>query len=514
MNSFKHLIVLGVFTMWTSCLLAQPYQLEWLNNVKCPKNNRTLALLKADGKDFYLLRLQKEGKDPVSGNDNAAVPMLTVLAADGDKKYNEPIPNFSETGDLVYRFAAQQNDLLFIGYENSKSHKFYVHAFNFVQKQWLGKAIELFSGEEGLGAASFRRSTDGQYICVYLPNGGGYARNLSFAVFGPDGGLQWHRKVTLPKRESPVELRQLFCTNQGKVMLHTRVFDKDFKVNAYAERYMPMIHWPDGRPLYHQIFDAPDLPSYANALYLFEKNNPEMSSFYPSTGLKYSPTFQMAEDEKGMVFCTGFGSDEKNTEASHYFIYKIDPQKNSGEVLRSDPIPMSLRRAFMKEKLADQKLPIQNLTLRWLDWADNGKPWMLVERENFEHGAHLVEAAAILRLDSTYKIVSAKPMEKYHKLTDGSGQSFATVGACATGKGNWSLLWNKGTWPEASVMLTDAKGKDNDDIQLSLTSGTGVSLLPHTVTKGSNGIWYFVGESEYHERFRVGFIEKKRAKSK
>lgn len=358
--------------------------------------------------------------------------------------------------------------------------------------------------------AWFSRSGDGGHCCIYrsqrLASG---AQKVSVTVFDAAFGLEWKHTVELPAQSGPSALQSVLCTNSGTVVLHARLFGAGAIPPAAFPDEPPAICRPDGRAVYNKYDAMADLPAYANALFLLTPKDTKMTAFYPKIGKKFTPSFELAEDANGQVLGVGFASDDNNNEAEAYFVYQIDLKTSEGRLLQNAPLPAAVRKAFLSEKAAAKKEPVEGLAVRRLNWAADGKPWLLAERENFEQPPGRIEEAALLRLDSTFRITAARKIEKYQHLPGGDAQNFASVAACAAPKGAWWLLWNQGNWPDTKLILSECRPSGNPvDHQIGLSSRSNVALLPQTMLR-RNEAWYFVGESEYHERIRIGRLKVK-----
>ncbi len=491
---------------------AQPAEIEWLPAIKTAKDQRTLALLSAGSGGFQLLRWQERRTD-AAGNILPAVPLLTVLTPGGERLHDEPLPGFAD-GALTFRFAFSNDSVLLIVYEapGDGGQTLYARRLHLNKRKWSAAPIAIFTDPAGkspaFATAWFSRSADGSHWCCYrarrLPSG---VWQLSVAVFDAGFRLDWQRDAELPAQSGPVAPRSVFCANNGAVLLHARVFGTGTVPPLVFSGEPPGAHRPDGRPPYRRYDMEAELPAYSDALFLLSKDDKELSAFYPKIGKKFTPSFELTESAGDQVYCAGFTSDENNTLAEGYFVYAIDLKTRKGEMLQNAPLPAAVRKLFMSEKAAAKKSPVEDLRLRGLYWAGDGKAWMLAERENFAQHPGQIKEAALFRLDSTFRITAARKIEKYQNLPAGDAQNFASVAVCAAPKGAWWLLWNQGSWPDTRLMLTECRASSNpEDFQLALSSRTNVAMLPQTLIRQGNK-WYFVGESEYHERIRIGVLK-------
>lgn len=493
---------------------AQPAEIEWLPAIKTAKDQRTLALLHAGPGGFHLLRWQERRTD-AAGNLIPGMPLLTVLTPGGERLHDEPLPGFAD-GALAFRFAFSSDSVLLVVYEapGDGGQTLYARRLHLNKRKWSAAPVAIFTDPAGkspaFATAWFSRSADGSHWCCYhtqrLASG---AWQLSVAVFDAGFRLVWQRERQLPVPSGPLALRSVFCANNGAVLLHARVFGTGTVPPVAFSVEPPGAYGSDGRPPYRRYDLEDELPAYSDALFLLSKDDMEISAFYPKIGKKFTPSFELAESGGAQVFCAGFSSDENNTAAEGYFVYAIDLKTRKGDMLQNAPLPGPVRKLFMSEKAAAKKAPVDGLRLRGLYWAADGKAWMLAERENFAQHPGQIKEAALFRLDSTFRITSARKIEKYQNLPAGDAQNFASVAACAAPKGAWWLLWNQGSWPDTKLMLTECRPSGNpEDFQLALSSRTNVTLLPQTLLRQDNK-WYFVGESEYHERIRIGVLKSK-----
>ena len=488
---------------------AQPARVKWFPAVKTAKDQRTLALLNAGPEGFHLLRWQERRTDG-AGAVTPAMPLLTVLSASGERLQDEPLPGFAD-GNALFRFAFANDSVLFVFYEAPDAaggQGLFSRRFNLAQRRWSAAPEIIFSEPvqraPAFAAAWYSRSADGQHWCVYRLSGAARSQ-CSVAVF--DGGfrLRWRRSVALPAQAGPLAVRRVLCTNTGATVLHARIFGAASRIQAFDEP--PAAYRPNGRPMFRPFEQTAGLPAHSNALFLLEPDTEDLAAFYPNTGKKFTPSLELAESPEGLIYAAGLSAEGSSEQVSGYFVYALDPKSRKGDFVQNAPLPASVRKTFLNEKAAAKKEPVEGLALRWLDWAADGKPWLLVESENFESTPGRIEAAALLRLDSAYRVTASRKIEKYQQAATGEPQNFASVAACPAPKGAWWMLWSQGRWPETKMMLTECRPNgEPDDHLLDAASRSNVTLLPHTVL-GRAGRWYFVGESEYHERIRVGVLE-------
>lgn len=300
--------------------------------------------------------------------------------------------------------------------------------------------------------------------------------------------------------------RQVFCSSEGSIFIHAHVFSVGAKVSIAPPKNVKSLLWPNGKAIYQDDYEpVGTCPSITNAVFMMDKNSAVWNSFFMKSVTKYTRSFEMAEDSLHQVICAGLGGDESLDEIDTYFFYSIDPNKKSAEMLKTAKIPVGFRKAFMKESAAEQKKPVDRAFIRSLSWGQDGKPWMLVEKESFSSDFSFVEEAALVKIDSTWKIASTIPVEKSHKIKPDDPGSMGTVVACSQSKGSWWLLWNDGVGPGAEMMLTPAKGKES--FSVATANQAGVTFLPHTLLPYKTS-WYFVGESEDRKGYRIGKLSK------
>lgn len=496
-------------------LPAQPAEIEWLPVIKTAKDQRTLALLKAGSGGFYLLRWQERRAD-AGGNTTPAMPLLTVLTPGGERLHDEPLPGFAD-GSANFRFALANDSVLLVVYESAAGAgpTLYARRLRLDSRQWSAAPEAVFKAPAGktpaFDAAWFSRSADGSHWCCYHPKRlSGGRLGISVAVFDAAFRPLWKREVELPAQAGPQALRSVWCANNGAVVLHTRIFTGgSIPPGALADE-SPAAYSTNGQAPFRRYDADIALPAHTDALYLFKKDDAGPDVFYPQTGKKFTPSLELGEDETGKVYVAGLASNEGNGRVEAYFVYTIETDSGQGQMLQNAPLPAAARKLFLSEKAAAKKEPVENIALRRLLWAGDGKPWLLVERENFAQHPKRIEEAALFRLDSAFRITAARKMEKFQNLPAADPQNFASVAACAAPKGAWWLLWNQGSWPDTKLMLTECRTSgEPEDFQMALATRTNVALLPQTLMQQGDK-WYFVGESEYHERIRIGVVKAKK----
>lgn len=494
-----------------SPVFGQPVQLKWFPLVKTEKDQRTLQLLDAGKQGFYLLRWQDSRTD-ATGKRSPAVPLLTQLTPGGERLHDAPLPGF-ENGGLDFRFAIASDSVLLVVYEarnSAGSQTLFARRLNLYNRKWSAAPQVLFTELTTEAPAFpnvwFSRSFDNRYTCIYRMSSGKEHR-MAMAMLDQDFQVQWQRNTELPGINSRMNLHQVCCTGKGAVLFHCQAFDPASKVTGRPFESVPSVYRPDGQVFLRNTEWAAEAPPYSNALFLVDGGEDGMATFYPELGKRYTPSFETREGPDGKLYCAGFYGDDNNEQVDGYFIYCIDPDTRQGAVLKLAGLPRSLREVYLRKNAAADRKPVPGLALRWLDWTPDGHPWMLAEQQNFDIPPGRIETAVLLRLDSTYRITNTRDVEKYQRLIPGDAQNFAAMAACPTGQSGWWLLWNTGSWPQAKIMLTDCRSRGiPEEHTLDISSRSNVSLLPQTLLQ-RDGHWYFVGESEYHERIRIGMLQ-------
>lgn len=484
-----------------------PATFEWLDAVKSPKDQHTLALLRVGPEGFHLLRWQEEQRD-YTGKVTPGYPVLARLSPAGEPVSQQPVPGLEPDSGFVFQWAVTSDSVVLFGYEkvnSQKVHLLFIRTFDLVKNTWAGPEIDLFHTNTSFDKAWFSRSPDGSRTCLYSVD----RKGLSFAVL--DGAFQVLRKGWAPwpegiGNESLVDIQQVFCSNQGAVLLHARSASPGAGMVRAPMR--PTAYRADG----HGIWPRPDasfwMSPFAAIVLLLKENTDEFDVFYPKIGKKYTSSFEFAQQGQGPVLCAGFASDKGVNYAESYFIYQIDPAATRAEMLQNAELPQSVRRAFPTIlNDADKQAPLPSLRLRWLDWAADGRPWMLAEPEE-QHNAIELPEAALLRLDSAWKIATVRRIDKFQEVEPMRDFRYnGSVASFPAGK-SWWALWHKGYYPNASLTLTDCKS-GGEPVQYELLSGARLvlALLPHT-QYGYDGKWYFAGESANGDRFGVGVLKR------
>lgn len=491
---------------------SQPVSIKWFPEIKTDKDQRTLLLLNAGEQGFQILRWQ-DSRTGADGSLTPAMPILTSLAPDGERQHDEILPGF-ENGRLHFRFAFTNDSVLLVVYESSNSvgsQSLFARRYSLLHHRWSAEAQVLFTDASNrapaFASAWFSRSANGRQTCVYHMQSGTNHR-IATAIFDADLRLLWQRTNALPTTSGQLAMRQVFTSDSGAVLVHCQIFNPGSKAKGRAYESSPAVYLSNGKPPYRQDEWVTEAIPYSDAIFLLATGSEGMADFYPRIGKKFSPSFEISEGPDGKIYCAGFYSDDGNEQADGYFVYAINPGLKQGEMLVNMPLPTSVRKAYLNDKAVAKKEAVKGLALRWLRWAEDGRPWMLAERQSFDSGPWRLEEAVLLRLDSSFRINNTRKLEKFQRLPTGDPQNFMSIAACPAPKNGWWLLWNQGNWPNAKIMLTEFRTSGSaTEYMLDASSHSNVSILPQTLLpKGDN--WYFVGESEYHERFRVGMLVK------
>ncbi len=512
MNSLTQgLNLAALILLCTTVLHSQPAKIKWFPQVRTAKDQRTLMLLNAGDRGFHLLRWQDSRTD-AEGVKAPALPLLTVLTPGGERLHDEPLPGF-EDGSKDFRFALATDSVLLVVYEASNStgtQSLFARRLNLENRKWSAAPQVLFSDLSNRSPAFtntwFSRSTDARRSCVYHMTGGQTPR-IAIALLDENLQVLWQRSANLPEASGTRAMRQVFCSNSGTVLVHYQIFNPGARMQGQPYEMPPTVYGANGLAFYRSTEWAVQAEPYSDAVLLLNDGKNAPADFYPQFGKKFTPSFEISEGPDGRFYCAGFYSDESNDNAEGYFVYTIDPEKKAGSIIKQAPFPGSLRRVYLSKKAAADKEAIPGLSLRWLRWAADGRPWILAERQHFNMSPGRIETATLLRMDSTFRISTVREVEKYQRIQTGEPQNFASLAAVPDTKNGWWLLWNQGNWPNAKLMLTECGSRGTSvDYVVDNTARSNVSLLPQTLLRQGNA-WYFVGESEYHERIRIGKLE-------
>ncbi len=514
-NSFRHCCLwAGALFLTIPAVFAQPAAIKWFREVKTPRDQHTLSLLNAKASGFQLLRWQDSRTD-AEGKRTPAMPLLTVLGPGGERMYDDPLPGF-DSGPLDFRFAVANDSVLLVVYESPNSagtQTLFARRLNLNTRKWSNEPQSIFTEATGRAPAFsnawYARSSTDRQTCIYRVQYGNPS-HIETALLDEDFQVIRQGAVELPAPAGQMALRQVFCTDDGEILAHFQIFNSGSKSVGRPFEGSPGVFSSNGHALYRKADWASEAPPYSDVIFLLPTaGQGETADFYPRIGRKFTPSFEISQGPDGRLYCAGLYSDLDNKQVEGYFVYAIDPRTREAQILQNATLPSSVRKALLNEKAAAKKAPVKDLALRWLRWTDDGRPWLLAERQNFDMSPGRMDEAVLLRLDSTYRIGGARKIEKYQRLPTGDPQNFASMAACPAPKNGWWLLWNQGNWPNAKLILTDCgAGGSPTDHTLDASSRSNVSLLPQTMLYRENK-WYFVGESEYHERIRVGVLEEK-----
>ncbi|MCB0534224.1 MAG: hypothetical protein KDD14_18625 [Saprospiraceae bacterium] len=497
--------------MCTTFVYSQPAKVKWYPQVRTAKDQRTLMLLNAGDAGFQLLRWQDSRTD-ANGAKTPALPLLTILTPGGERLHDEPLPGF-EDGSKDFRFVLANDSVLLVVYEAPNStgtQSLFARRLNLQTRKWSAAPQVLFSDlsnrTPAFATTWFSRSDDKHRSCVYHMTGGQTPR-ITIAMLDENLQLLWQRSVNLPEAPGARAMRQVFCGNKGSVLIHYQIFNPGARMQGQPYEATPAVYGANGQSLYRNTEWVVEVEPYSDAILLLNAAQDAPADFYPQLGKKFTPSFEISEGPDGRFYCAGFYSNESPDNAEGYFIYAIDPEKPEGTILKQAPFPGALRKVYLSKKAAANKEAVDGLSLRWLRWAADGRPWLLAERQNFEMSPGRIETATMLRMDSTFRVITTREVEKYQRIQIGDAQNFASLAAIPDEKNGWWLLWNQGNWPNSKLMLTEcgSRGTTVDHV-VDNTARSNVSLLPQTIIRSGN-TWYFVGESEYHERIRIGKLE-------
>lgn len=485
-----------------------PATFDWLAAAKSPgKDQYTLTLLRVGPGGAHVLRWQPEQRD-FSGKTTPAYPVLASFHAGGELSDSRPVPDFEPESGQIFRLAVAGGDkALFVG---EKPHPdggygLFVRVYDLARGTWDGPAKAILHAGDArapvFGNAWFARSPDGQHTCVYWADG---RYGFSYALF--DAGFRFvrHGVADWPQGLGRSALRRLFCANDGSLLLQLQTSGSG--ATALNVPAPPFAWRADGNPVW-PAEDVTTLAPFSVVVLCLKDKSQVFDVFYPKIGKKFATSFEFAQKADGPVLCAGFAGDDAPDRAESYFIYQIDPKTMQAAFLQNAPLTPSLRKAFLSDKDAADKKPVPDLRLARLDWTADGRAWLLAERQDGARNPVELGQAALLRLDSTYRITAARPVDKFQRLSSVAQRYTVSVAACPGPKGWWAL-WNKGNYPSASLMLTDCKSSGEPEVHELAGGGRLVlALLPHTAC-AYDGKWYFVGESATGDRIGIGVLQR------
>ncbi len=500
-------ILVATLVLATRLAAQQPADFEWLDAVRSPKDQHTLALLRIGAEGFHLLRWQEEQRD-YTGKVTPAHPVLARLNPAGELLASAPVPGLEPDSGFVFQLAVSNDSLVLFGYEKRFSnniHVLFIRVFDLIKNAWAGPESDLFYANTSFDKAWFSRSPDGSHTGLYFSENS----SLHYAILD-DGFRVLHNSSTIWPATSGNQLTilDIFCSNQGELLFYAQSAKKDGNFTIYPPE-RPAVYHSNGSAAPISIRAPESKGALFNVVLLLKTGLSENKFyvFYPNNGKKYTGSSVFAQVDNGLVTFSGLASDIGADAAESYFIYQINTNTSTAAMLQNTVLPSAVHRAFQSDKDVAAKTPIPSLRLRWLNASADGRNWLLVEKVNALRSPVEFDEAALLRLDSTWKITAARRIEKYQQATPGDVRFFGSVATCPAPKG-WWVLWNKGAYPSASLMLTDCKSA-GEPLPYELLSGARLvlALLPHT-QYGYDGKWYFAGESANGDRFGVGVLKR------
>ena len=484
-------------------LPAQPLELDWLEKTRSPKDRLTEQLLRVDAKNFYLLRSQALENERIARR----VPFLEILTAEGNRLHELRLP-LPENATYL---CAPANDscLLLVWHEGGAVR---ARRFDFLAKKWAGEPLELFKTQAPKPEVWFRRSADGGRTCVFFVDRRVAQNRMEVAVFDRDLSKTWQRATELPGNPATFEPREFFVSRSGAVCLLARAYDRPnwgfAKPFGGAASY-----FPDGR-LPANEYMAESVAPYSLAVFVLLDEKAQPLAFYPETGHKHAASTVFTDDNADKIYLAGFGGDASNEVWDGYFVYQISPETGGARMLRQTPLPSPARRAMLSDKAYERKEPIENYALRTADWAADGRLWLFVEREKLSLSPpNRLEDAVVFKLDSAFQITATRVVAKGQNLPE-TGEPFtASFARIGLPDGGFCLLWNDGKWPNTALRAAKMKRTGSpEEFDLDFAQRSGVSPLPCTLREW-RGQWYFVAESEYREKFRLGVLRKTKGKN-
>lgn len=507
----KIITTIALLVAALSTLHTQPTEVEWMKKNSSSKAFRVVSLLKAGPEGFMLLRVKSEPGRP-------EIPYLTQLDATGGTLHNDPLPGFENHPNHSFLFALEANGNVLVFYAQSDpaagTQRICSRSFDARQRNWAGTEQEVFkaviqSTSSGL-ATGFRVSTDGKHTGIYRMSAENGIYRADIAVLDADLKLVWQRNVTLPKQEGSTMPLHFFCTNNGEMLIHGRQYSGGAALTLWQSDRLSLAYHANGHPVYHnEVVVGDNAPTGSNVVFLIRPSSPEPQVFFPEMAVKHTASFEFGEDSAGNILCIGFGSDEQAGATEKYFVYKIDPVKLKGETLKINKISQNFRGAFMSENAASKKRQVEDVAIRCVKIAPDGLAWILAEQEINSGISSRIGPAALVKLDSTFRMSTTVAVDKNMNLKSGELRCFAPIAFCPAEKGGWWMFWHETNWPEMRLMLTPSKGKES--FELSTASRNETAMLTNTLRE-SGGNWYFVAENEDGKVFRIGKISGKKKK--
>ena len=479
----------------------QPAAVTWLEKNKNEKEQRILSLMRVNDQSFYLLR--------ANAQNHAQVVMLNEK---GEEVLAKSIPGLAPDGQDVYEQSVSNDSLMLVLYaqwEGNRRTAWYARVFNYLTLRWSAPPALAGSGKTrsttALSAiqAGIRRSQDGSHTCVYYlqPLSGQWEVNV--LMYDAHFGLLWEKSAVLPPQEAGILPRQVFCSNDGAVLIHAQVFSKGASISISTPQQFNGPASNDGSPIFKNDYSAEKGQAASNnAFFVMTNSGADWQSFFPKVMTKYTRSLEISESPKGYILCAGLGGNEEVSAATHYFLYKIDLREPKGEVLKFAELPLSFRKAYLNENRAKDKAPVEQVFVRKIIWEQQ-TPWILTEYEDFSTAQLWVKEAALVKIDSTWKMSTVVPVNKSHKLTASLPGSESTAAVLPAPKGGWWLMHQTGVGTEATVTLTPSKGKES--FELSPARQSGVAAQWHTLYP-YQGRWWLVGLSGDLRSYRIGHI--------
>jgi hypothetical protein len=494
----------------TATVWSQPTTVEWLKKNNTAKSIHTLQLLEAGPEGFLLLREKVE-----SGKNN--IPWWTQLNAEGGETYDQALPGFENMPKMAFQFAVKGNGQILVFADRQTDDNQYqsvTRTFSFANKNWPEPETPFFTpltpAQHTNSTTGFRMSPDGQNTCIFRIVREKEGQTLFAAVFDSNLKMRWKTTLPVPKQEGITDVQQVFCSNAGQVFVHARQYSAGAQMAFVRQENIHPLYWPDGQPIFrNEPVSSGQAAVFSNQVMVIKEGAKKPDTYFIETITKYTTSFEMGEDPQHHIICAGMGGDESPDKADQYFIYSIDPVAIKGGIVKKGALPAVFRKAFMNESAAEQKKPVEDVFIRRVKFTPDGKAWLLAETETVNEGTGQLGPAALVKLDSTFRISGAIPIEKYNKVKAGERRCFSTVATCLSDKGNWWMLWQQGNWADIHLMLTPAKGKE--DFDLTDAAHAGVAMLMNTVTANGSE-WYWVGESEDGRLYRIGKMVKKTKK--
>ncbi|MCC7504208.1 MAG: hypothetical protein IT259_02855 [Saprospiraceae bacterium] len=490
-----------------------PAEFEWFDASKSPERQYTMALLRAGYEGFHLLRWQDEITD-YQGNSTPAHPVLVHLDHQGKVKKSRPAPGFEPGAGRTFHWAVSNDSLVLFGYHTQDQYyAFNTRLFDLRRGDWADtEETQLWlsppEDPEPFARSWFVRSPDGNFTALYWSD----RKLFKYALLDRSLRIVYKKEVIWPSELNTIaDVPEVFCSNQGDLVLYTRISPAPGRQS---------ILFPAHPNNYRKNGESLDLPPgvlmtsngnpLINALMLLKKDEDKFHLFYPGLGKKFISSLLFSQQGGGPIHCAGLASDEDYDRAESFFVYQIEPGSVQASLLQNTPLSPALRNAFpsCRSDGPSASPALEHLWLRQWLWTADGRPWLLAEGE---HGQGEIETgeAALLRLDSTWKVNSVRRIDKYQEVKTYRGYRYSGSTALIPAGKSWWALWHKGRFPNARLMLTDCKS-GGDPLAYELIGGSQLTLalLPHTQFY-YQGKWYFAGDSASGDRFGVGVLSRK-----